>query len=83
MIYGQDEPMLFPVADLYDSGMMQMYINAAKEQYNQNREDMKEFMKTYGDFMSPLRMTQLGQINRRVVELMQQCSICSRMVQIH
>lgn len=53
MIYGQDEPMLFPVADLYDSGMMQMYINAAKEQYNQNREDMKEFMKTYGDFMSP------------------------------
>lgn len=53
MIYGQDEPMLFPVADLYDSGMMQMYINAAKEQYNQNREDMKEFTKTYGDFMSP------------------------------
>ena len=53
MIYGQDEPMLFPVADLYDSGMMQMYINAAREQYNQNREDMKEFIKTYGDFMSP------------------------------
>lgn len=53
MIYGQDEPMLFPVADLYDSGMMQMYINAAREQYNQNREDMKEFQKTYGDFFSP------------------------------
>jgi len=31
MIYGQDEPMLFPVADLYDSAMMQMYINAARE----------------------------------------------------
>lgn len=53
MIYGQDEPMLFPIADLYDSGMMQMYINAAREQYNQNREDMKEFQKTYGDFFSP------------------------------
>lgn len=53
MIYGQDEPMLFPVADLYDSTMMKMYIDAAKEQYNQNREDMKEFMKEYGDFMSP------------------------------
>lgn len=53
MIYGQDEPMLFPVADLYDSSMMQMYINAAREQYNQNREDMKEFQKTYGDFFSP------------------------------
>lgn len=53
MIYGQDEPMLFPVADLYDSNMMQMYINAAREQYNQNREDMKEFNKLYGDFTSP------------------------------
>lgn len=53
MIYGQDEPMLFPVADLYDSNMMQMYINAAREQYNQNREDMKEFSKLYGDFTSP------------------------------
>lgn len=53
MIYGQDEPMLFPVANLYDSGMMQMYINAAREQYNQNREDMKEFRKLYGDFTSP------------------------------
>lgn len=53
MIYGQDEPMLFPVADLYDSAMMQMYINAAREQYNQNREDMKEFRKLYGDFTSP------------------------------
>lgn len=54
MIYGQDDPMLFPVADLYDSGMMNMYINAAREQYNQNREDMKDFMKTYGDFISPI-----------------------------
>lgn len=53
MIYGQDEPMLFPVADLYDSGMMQMYINAAREQYNQARDDMKEFSKLYGDFFSP------------------------------
>ena len=53
MIYGQDEPTLFPVADLYDSGMIQMYINAAREQYNQNREDLKEFQKTFGDFVSP------------------------------
>ena len=53
MIYGKDEPMLFPVADLYDSGMMKELITAAREQYNQNREDMKDFIKTYGDFMSP------------------------------
>ena len=47
--------MIFPVADLYDSGMMQMYINAAREQYNQGRQDMKEFIDKYGDFVSPIQ----------------------------
>lgn len=47
--------MIFPVADLYDSGMMQMYINAAREQYNQGRQDMKEFIDKYGDFVSPFQ----------------------------
>lgn len=54
MITGYEEPVLFPSMNLYDTGMMQMYINAAREQYNQNREDMKEFIKQYGDFVSPI-----------------------------
>ena len=31
MIYGQDEAIAFPVADLYDSGIMQMYISAIRD----------------------------------------------------
>ena len=50
MIYGQDEPVALPVMDLYDTGMMQMYVNAARDQYLQARDDQKEFLKTYGDF---------------------------------
>lgn len=55
MIYGQDEPVALPVMDLYDTGMMQMYVNAARDQYLQAREDQKEFLKTYGDFLSPIQ----------------------------
>lgn len=54
MIYGQDEPMLFPVADLYDSGMMQMYTNALKQQYDEGRKDYENFVSQYGDFTSPM-----------------------------
>lgn len=54
MITGYEEPVLFPSMNLYDTRMMQMYINAAKEQYNQNREDMANFLKEYGSFTSPI-----------------------------
>lgn len=53
MTYGYEDPAIFPVVDLYDSNMINMYINAAREQYNQNRQEMKEFQKLYGDFYSP------------------------------
>ena len=39
MIYGQDEPVLFPVADLYDSGMMGAYLSAVKDQYQRGLKD--------------------------------------------
>lgn len=55
MIYGQDEPVLFPVADLYDSGMMGAYLSAVKEQYEQGRKDMENFVSKYGDFTSPIQ----------------------------
>lgn len=53
MIYGQDEPVATPTIDLYDTNMMQMYVNAAREQYRAAQEEQKEFLKTYGDFYSP------------------------------
>lgn len=53
MIYGQDAPIAFPVADLYDSGMMQMYVNAVRDQYQQGLKDYETFVSKYGDFTSP------------------------------
>ena len=53
MIYRYDEPMVFPVRDLYDSGMMQSYLSAVQQQYNQHREEQKEFIKNFGDYVSP------------------------------
>lgn len=53
MIYGQDTPIAFPVADLYDSGMMQMYVNAVRDQYQQGLKDYENFIAKYGDFTSP------------------------------
>lgn len=55
MIYGQDAPIAFPVADLYDSGMMQMYANALRDQYNQGLKDYEDFIAKYGNFTSPFR----------------------------
>lgn len=54
MIYGQDAPIAFPVADLYDSGMMQMYVQAVRDQYQQGLRDYENFISKYGDFSSPI-----------------------------
>lgn len=53
MIYGQDSPIAFPVADLYDTGVMQMYLNAVRDQYQQGLKDYENFISKYGDFTSP------------------------------
>lgn len=53
MIYGQDAPVAIPVADLYDTGMMQMYVNAVRDQYQQGLKDYENFVAKYGDFTSP------------------------------
>lgn len=44
-----------PVKDLYDSQMMAIIINAAKDQYDKAETSMKEFNKEYGDFVSPFQ----------------------------
>lgn len=54
MILGQDQAMLFPTMDLYDSGMMQMYANAVQKEYERGLNDQKEFIAKYGDFISPI-----------------------------
>ena len=54
MILGQDQAMLFPTMDLYDSGMMQMYANAVQREYERGLNDQKEFIAKYGDFISPI-----------------------------
>ena len=53
MIYGQDEAVRYPVKDLYDTGMMSMYIGAVKDEYERGIKEQEEFMSKYGDFISP------------------------------
>ena len=55
MIYGRDEAALYPVVDLYDSGMMGLYINAAKDEYERGIKQQEDFISKYGDFISPFQ----------------------------
>ena len=54
MIYGLEEPGLFPVKDLYDSGLIQSYIGDMRRDYERQLAEQKDFIKTYSDFMSPI-----------------------------
>lgn len=55
MIYGADSPIALPIIDLYDTGAMRMYVDAAREQYQQGLKDYETFMSQYGDFTSPFK----------------------------
>ena len=48
-----DEPVATPILDLLDSTMMQQYISAAREQYNQAYKEQKDLAKEFGDLYSP------------------------------
>lgn len=54
MVYAYDQWAQMPVKDLYDSQMMAIIINAAKDQYNNAKEELKEFRKNYNDFYTPI-----------------------------
>lgn len=54
MFYGYESSQIMPSMNIYDTSMMQAYISGAREQYNQAKEDLKEFFKTYNDFQSPV-----------------------------
>ena len=53
MTYAYDNYVQLPVVDLYDSSIMQMAINAAKDQYDRGQKQIEDFYTKYGDFMSP------------------------------
>lgn len=55
MVYAYDQWAQMPVKDLYDTQVMAMAINAAKDMYDKGEQRMKDFYKEYGDFTSPIQ----------------------------
>lgn len=55
MIYGRDVAVEYPIMDLYDTGMMNAYLNAVKNEYERGIKEQEEFVSKYGDFISPFR----------------------------
>lgn len=53
MILGQDQAVVYPVADLYDSGMMNSYLSAIRGEYERGIREQEDFISKYGDFISP------------------------------
>lgn len=52
MIYGYDAALEMPTMEVYDSGLLGKYIDAAKEDYERGLAEQKEFATKYGDFTS-------------------------------
>ena len=51
---GYETPSQIPSMQIYDTDLMKMYIAGVKDQYEKGQEEMKDFMKLYGDFYSPV-----------------------------
>lgn len=58
MIYGYEQPIQLPTLDLYDKQIMAMALNAAKDMYDRGYQEMKDFRKEYGDFLTPIMADQ-------------------------
>lgn len=58
MVYAYDNWVQLPTRDLYDTQVMAMAINAAKDMYEKGQQEMKDFRKEYGDFMTPIAADQ-------------------------
>lgn len=52
MILGYEQPVEMPTMDIYSTDLMKAYIAGVKQQYDDARDDYKDFLKTYGDFYS-------------------------------
>lgn len=55
MIYAYDQWAQMPTKDIYDTYMMAMAINAAKDKYDERKKDLKDFEDKYADFYSPIQ----------------------------
>lgn len=55
MIYANDQWIQLPTRDLYDTSVMMASINAAKDMYEKGVQQIKDFKKEYGDFVSPIQ----------------------------
>lgn len=53
MIYAYDQQAQMPVRDLFDTQMMAMAINAAKDMYDKQERRIEKFKDEYGKFYSP------------------------------
>lgn len=51
---GYETPVEIPSMGVYDTDLMKMYIAGVKDQYEKGQEEMKDFMKQYADFYSPI-----------------------------
>lgn len=55
MTYAYDRAIPLPVKDLYDTQVMAMSINAAKDMYEKGQKQIEDFYDKYGDFISPIQ----------------------------
>ena len=58
MIYAYDNAVQLPVRDLYDTQMMSMAIAAARDAYEMGQQEIRDFKKEYGDFITPIQADQ-------------------------
>ena len=55
MTYAYDDWVQMPTKDLYDTAIMKMAIDAAKDMYDKGQQQLKDFYRDYGDFISPIQ----------------------------
>lgn len=58
MTYAYDNWVQLPTRDLYDTQVMAMAINAAKDMYDRGEQRIKDFNTAYGDFVTPIQADQ-------------------------
>lgn len=56
--YAYDNWVQLPTRDLYDTQIMAMAINAAKDMYEKGEQRIKDFNTAYGDFVTPIQADQ-------------------------
>ena len=78
---GYETPVEMPSMGVYNTDLMKMYIAGVRDQYEKGQEEMKDFLKTYGDFYSdvPGNTQMYNDLTiggaRRMLDQMQQAGI--------